>query len=298
MMRDFGVAVAGPALAAYDGWLRTEAEARGVDFTLYLEPACSGLRLVHNERAGEMWLPDAPATLMLAAMEHGTIQQQMLAIVSAFSGLCARQLLERFDVPRPAPHVLADLGLGDDTRLGFGAEEMTRRFLHAFRWSFFRAANRLRGQLFRQFVAAGLRPGQTVAVVDTVSTGRLPHLAARIVTSMFDVEIRSYAFLEAGGAASSTARALFPVTAFANSLGLPPDTYATATQRSALFSLALGSEGHHAGLDEGVILFAHEKRPDASAPDLVSPLFTRLCAQVPQFPGPLPNDEARLRLGV
>lgn len=235
---------------------------------------------------------------MLATLEHTNIQQQMLTIASTFTGLSARQLLGRLGIPSPAPHVLTDLGLTDEAPLGFGAEEMTRRFLHAFRWEFVRAAAGLRRRLFRQFVAAGIQPGQTVAVVDMVTTSRLPHLAAGLLQGMFDVEVLPFAFLVAPRSVSAGAH--FPVTAFADTLDLPPSTGSLAQRRSALFSLALASDsggddaGRRAGLAEGVSLYSQQTRSEASASDLVSPLFERLCAPTPDFPGPIPAELAPL----
>lgn len=292
--REFGRAASGPALAAYADWIDAERATHNTAFTLYLEPACSRLRLLQGGSAapGEVWLPDATATLMLAALEHTTIHQQMLAIAAAFTGLTARQLFARFHVPAPAAHVLEDLGLTDDAPLGFGAEELTRRFLQAFRWDFYRAAARLRGHLFRQFIAAGLKPGLNVAVVDLASHARLPHLAARVLSNMVDVEVRAYSFILTEAAATSASRARFPFLSFAGEAGLPPDLLATARERESLFELALNGaapatdeeSAFHSGLDEGVRVYRQETRPDVPARDLLMPLFTRLCAPRPDFP--------------
>lgn len=195
--RDLGRVCSGPALAAYLQWVRSEVQCYSIDRVLFIEPACGWLR--HFTQAfpspGELWMTGTEETFRLAELQHSMIEEGLAAVAVGFNGLNAKQVFRRFGVAAPGDHVLADLDLTEEKRFGFGQEELTHRFVRAFKWDFFRAANRTRAELFRHLVGSGLRPGMQVAVVDMGWTGGAVDSCERVIRSLLDVNVHGFSFL-------------------------------------------------------------------------------------------------------
>ncbi|WP_127092044.1 hypothetical protein [Aquabacter cavernae] len=195
--RDVGRAYSGPALAAYLQWVRSEVECYSIDFVLFIDPSCGWVRPVSQAfpAANELWIHGSEGRLRLAELSHSMIEEGLVSLAVGFHGLNAREVFAKFGMATPADHVLSDLGLTDDRRFGFGQEELTHRFIRAFKWEFFRVANRTRSELFSLLARAGLRPGMQVALVGMGWTVDLVDSCERVMRSMLDVNVQGFGFL-------------------------------------------------------------------------------------------------------
>ncbi|MEW6257834.1 MAG: hypothetical protein AB1592_17925 [Pseudomonadota bacterium] len=239
--RDFGRARSGPALAAYLNWVRSEVQSYSIDRVVFVEPACGWLQAFVQAfpDRGELWLKGSEEQFKLAEIQHNLIEESLASISIGFNGLNARQIFSHYGVPAPADHVLADLQLTEDLRFGFGQEELTHRFVRAFKWDFYRAANRLRSGLYKRLVGSGLRPGMQVAVVDMGWTSGLVDSCERVIRSMLDVNVHGFSFLltEADQLIAREARFFFK--SFAGHLGVEAAQAAAMEKRLDLLSVAM-----------------------------------------------------------
>lgn len=239
--REFGRMRSGPALAAYLEWVRAEVQSYSIDRVVFVEPACGWLQpfVQAFPVAGELWLNGSEEQFKLAEIQHNLIEEALASISIGFNGLTARQIFTHYGVAAPADHVLADLQLTDDQRFGFGQEELTHRFVRAFKWDFYRAANRLRSGLYKRLVGSGLRPGMQVAVVDMGWTSGLVDSCERVIRSMLDVNVHGFSFLlkEEDEAIARDARFFFK--SYVRVLGQDRGETAAMEQRLDLLSVAM-----------------------------------------------------------
>lgn len=231
----------GPALAAYLDWVRAEVQNYSIDRVVFVEPACGRLQpfVQAFPQAGELWLKGSEEQFKLAEIQHNLIDEALASISIGFNGLTAGQIFANYGVAAPADHVLADLQLTEDQRFGFGQEELTHRFVRAFKWDFFRAANRLRSGLYKRLVGSGLRPGMQVAVVDMGWTSGLVDSCERVIRSMLDVNVHGFSFLlkEADETIARDARFFFK--SYVGFLGQDRAQMATMERRLDLLSVAM-----------------------------------------------------------
>ena len=71
----------------------------------------------------------------------------------------------------PAPHVMADLGLGEDVRMSPSLHPQLASFLYAYRWEILKVCQRNRRALYRYLREIGLKDGSRVGLVDVGWSG-------------------------------------------------------------------------------------------------------------------------------
>ncbi|MEW6121872.1 MAG: hypothetical protein AB1698_04615 [Pseudomonadota bacterium] len=292
----------GPALAAYLQWVRSEVECYSIDFALYIDPACGWIRPLSQAfpAANALWIPGTDGTFRLAQLPHSMIEEGLATLAVGFHGLTAKDVFARFGMTAPADHVLADLGLTDDKRFGFGQEELTHRFIRAFKWEFFRVANRSRAELFRSLVGAGVRPGMQVALVGMGWTVDLLDSCERLVRSMLDVNVHGFCFYltEAEEQRARDARFFFKsfmgqsggTSAFAARLASQPDVLEAALLPPAARTGEAGEDAVSLDVAAGIADYAAALSAEGRLTGSAAPLLDLLRADT--------GAQARVLLGL
>ncbi|TCT03944.1 hypothetical protein EDC64_108110 [Aquabacter spiritensis] len=195
-----GETCAGPAADAYLRWIEEEARRDSLDLLLFLTPACTLLEPLlrtgaPRSAARHAQLPVTGMTGALAEVDFRTVARRLDAFAGHFEGLSAADVLLRLNVPVPAEHVMADLGLPDDRALTLQDRALLHRLLHVCRWQILRSGQAARGALMRGLDRMGVRPGIRVGLVDMGWDGSLIAILAGLLDTLFRADCVGLSFV-------------------------------------------------------------------------------------------------------
>lgn len=194
-----GYVYGGAATAGFLDWIRQRARLDGVDHVLFLSR--DGYALDRAARAqADSGLPDfcyflgSRTAYTLAAINVDNFSQFIPFLLSGSGGLAPSELLERIGVPPPSPHIMNELGLGDEVRVTPILHQKIYRFLYAFRWEILKVCQRNRRALYSYLREAGITAGSRVALVDVGWSGTTQEAFELAIRPLMDIKVFGYYF--------------------------------------------------------------------------------------------------------
>ncbi|MFG1399662.1 hypothetical protein [Roseixanthobacter pseudopolyaromaticivorans] len=237
-----GFEIAGPALTGFVHWLGEQARRDQIDLLLFCSgPGMALIRIAEGPyppllpRHG--YFATGPAAILLAGTHDRNFDARLELFMAGCHGMRAFEVLERFDIPVPAPFMMADIGLGDDVVIDHATEPLLRRFLSAYRWEILKVARRNRRGLFRELLDLGAGPNMRVALVDLGWDGSLLESFIHTVQDMIEIEIFGYSFCLLDTQESRRRQGLLNLKGLLSRSSLPPEQLAAIGANHAAIEL-------------------------------------------------------------
>jgi len=196
---DIGFIYGGPAAIGFLNWLMSKFKEDKIDHVLFLSRDCFILDKIYNKFTNGISLRTSyflgSRTLFtLAGITNDNFTHHIPFLISGGHGLAPRELLERIGVNPPSPHVLRDLGMGDDVVVSTHNEDEIVRFLCAMRWEILKVCQKNRRGLYSYLKTIGINNGSRVGFVDIGWRGTSQIAFENIVNKMIDIKICGYYF--------------------------------------------------------------------------------------------------------
>lgn len=194
---EMGYRWGGPAAVGFLAWLERRCEDDGIEKLLFLSR--DGYVLDRLARHGapkklpsNTYFKGSRVAFMLAATDESNFEASIEFFVAGSHGLKPFELFERIGVAPPADAVMADLGLGPDATVGDANLDRVRLLLSAMRREILKVCLRNRRGLHQGLVAAGVRPGMRVAMVDVGWNGTTQEALQLALDRLMPVQLRGY----------------------------------------------------------------------------------------------------------
>jgi len=196
---ELGYTYGGPANLGFLDWIGERARADGVEHVLFLsrdgytmeriaraDPACS--------LPPYCYFLGSRTAYTLAAIRADNFNEFLPFLLSGSDGLAPHEVLERIGVTPPAPHVMADLGLGEDVRMSPSLHPQLASFLYAYRWEILKVCQRNRRALYRYLREIGLKDGSRVGLVDVGWSGTSQEAFEMALKPLMQLDVFGYYF--------------------------------------------------------------------------------------------------------
>jgi FMN phosphatase YigB (HAD superfamily) len=192
-----GFNVGGPAALAFLRWINRAASRDNIDLILFTSR--DGYVLERMEKRGDgglfprcEYFKSSRVALTLAGTNENNFERMLPFLLSGADELCPFELLERIGVAPPADHVMSDIGLGFDVRLGPSNVELFKSFLWACRWDILKVCRQTRAGLFTYLRELGVKPGMRVAMVDVGWNGTTQEALHQALKGLLDIDLYGY----------------------------------------------------------------------------------------------------------
>ncbi|MEQ0777182.1 hydrolase [Paraburkholderia tropica] len=197
---ELGYRYGGPAAVGFLDWIVREAKTDRIDRILFVSRDGHILDRLARELPAlpEGTLPPfsyfkgSRVAFTLAATDERNFDAQMQFFLSGAYGLRPIELLERIGVTPPSDAVMDGLGLGENFVIGEDNLARVADFLSASRAEILQVCRRNRRGLFSYLLAAGVKPGERIAMIDVGWNGTTQDALSEVLAQLLDVELFGY----------------------------------------------------------------------------------------------------------
>ncbi|WP_321783605.1 HAD-IA family hydrolase [Paraburkholderia sp. J94] len=194
---ELGYRYGGPAAVGFLDWIVREAHTDRIDRILFVSRDGHILDQLAREMP-EATLPSfsyfkgSRVAFTLAATDERNFDAQMQFFLSGAYGLRPIELLERLGVTPPSDAVMDGVGLGENFVIDKDNLARAADFLSASRVDILKVCRRNRRGLFSYLLAAGVKPGERIAMIDVGWNGTTQDALSEVLAQLLDVELFGY----------------------------------------------------------------------------------------------------------